>query len=262
MKIQTHLQSRSPKDKLLSSLTIVIVLLIGLTGARSAHAQSNRPCDIFAAASPATPCVAAFSTVRVLFAAYSGSLYQVTRASDNTTSNIGVLSDGYANAAIQDAFCANTTCTITKIFDQSSNHNDLPPLLRGKKGLVPVQMATISRPQQLLCRSLRGDIKYTVYLSHQKSVTAMMRQRILRYTGRPKAFMKLARPLTLVLTTLAVSTLATLRQITVTMVTHIWMRSGSNVSAVSSLRRALHKWGSTWKTAHTVLCQEPSEPYL
>jgi non-reducing end alpha-L-arabinofuranosidase len=137
MKIQIHLQSRSPKDKLLSSLTIAIALLIGLTGARSAHAQSNRPCDIYAAASPATPCVAAFSTTRALYASYTGSLYQVTRQSDSTTSNIGVLSDGYANAAIQDAFCANTTCTITKIYDQSSHHNDLTPAPPGTASSGP-----------------------------------------------------------------------------------------------------------------------------
>jgi hypothetical protein len=137
MKIQIHLQSRSPKDKLLSSLTIAIALLIGLTGARSAHAQSNRPCDIYAAASPATPCVAAFSTTRALYASYTGSLYQVTRQSDSTTSNIGVLSDGYANAAIQDAFCANTTCTITKIYDQSSDHNDLTPAPPGTASSGP-----------------------------------------------------------------------------------------------------------------------------
>ncbi len=39
--------------------------------------------------------------------------------------NIGVLSDGYANAAAQDTFCADTVCTITEIYDQSSNHNNL-----------------------------------------------------------------------------------------------------------------------------------------
>jgi hypothetical protein len=32
---------------------------------------------------------------------------------------------GYANAAAQDTFCANTTCTSTKLYDQSPNHNDL-----------------------------------------------------------------------------------------------------------------------------------------
>jgi len=33
---------------------------------------------------------------------------------------------GFANAAAQDSFCASSACTITKIYDQSSNHNDLP----------------------------------------------------------------------------------------------------------------------------------------
>ncbi|MGB6691850.1 MAG: arabinofuranosidase catalytic domain-containing protein [Terracidiphilus sp.] len=81
------------------------------------------PCDIYGAAQ--TACVAAFSTARALYGSYAGPLYQVTRKSDMTTLSIGVLSDGYANAAAQDEFCANTTCTITKIFDQSPRHNDL-----------------------------------------------------------------------------------------------------------------------------------------
>ena len=83
-----------------------------------------RPCDLLASA---TPCVAAISTTRALFAAYTGPLYQVTRASDNTSATIGLLPDGYANAAAQDTFCANTTCTLTKLYDQSPNHNDLTP---------------------------------------------------------------------------------------------------------------------------------------
>jgi hypothetical protein len=137
MKTQITLLSISAKDRLPAALKIAVVLLIGLTGACPAHAQSSRPCDIFAAASPATPCVAAFSTTRALYASYTGSLYQVTRQSDGTTTNIGVLSDGYAAAAIQDAFCANTTCTITKIYDQSSNHNDLTPAPPGTAASGP-----------------------------------------------------------------------------------------------------------------------------
>jgi hypothetical protein len=81
-----------------------------------------RPCDLFA---PATPCVAAFSTTRALYGAYKGPLYQVTRQSDATTLDIQLLADGYANAAAQDAFCLNAKCTITEIYDQSSNHNNL-----------------------------------------------------------------------------------------------------------------------------------------
>src|ERR1700730_5920576 len=66
-------------------------------------AAGTLPCDIYAAAG--TPCVAAHSTTRALFGAYSGNLYQVKRASDGATTNIGTLTaGGYANAATQDAF--------------------------------------------------------------------------------------------------------------------------------------------------------------
>jgi len=85
---------------------------------------SAGPCDIYA--SGGTACVAAHSTTRALFNAYNGPLYQVRRASDNATTNINTLSaGGFANAAAQDSFCANTTCTVTIIFDQTTRHNDL-----------------------------------------------------------------------------------------------------------------------------------------
>jgi hypothetical protein len=109
-----------------AALVIIAGLMAGsLIGLRATHSEiiKQRPCDIYAAGN--TPCVAAHSTVRSLYAKYAGALYQVMRASDNATQNIGLLSDGYANAATQDAFCKNTTCVITKIYDQSPKHNDL-----------------------------------------------------------------------------------------------------------------------------------------
>ncbi|KAM0318722.1 hypothetical protein ACHAO8_001512 [Botrytis cinerea] len=82
------------------------------------------PCDIYS--SGGTPCVAAHSTTRALYSAFSGSLYQVKRGSDGTTQNIAPLSaGGVANAASQDTFCANTTCLITIIYDQSGRGNHL-----------------------------------------------------------------------------------------------------------------------------------------
>ena len=105
-----------------ASLTLALGALVA-AGAAPASAASL-PCDIYA--SGGTPCVAAHSTTRALYASYDGSLYQVRRASDNTTLNIGVLSaGGYANAAAQDAFCAGTTCVITEIYDQSGHGNNL-----------------------------------------------------------------------------------------------------------------------------------------
>jgi hypothetical protein len=86
--------------------------------------SGQRPCDLYAAGG--TPCVAAHSTTRALYAAYNGALYQVRRSSDNTTRDIGPLAPGgAANAATQDSFCAGTTCLITIVYDQSGRGNHL-----------------------------------------------------------------------------------------------------------------------------------------
>jgi hypothetical protein len=113
-----------------AALALTAGVLIGLPG--TSQAAPTGPCDIYA--SNGTPCVAAHSTVRALRAAYTGPLYQVRRASNNQTTNIGQLSDGYANAAAQDSFCANTTCVITILFDQSGRGNDLTPAPPGGVG--------------------------------------------------------------------------------------------------------------------------------
>lgn len=101
-----------------SLLTLALVL------ATAGSLAAAGPCDLYA--SGGTPCIAAHSTTRALYSAYSGSLYQVKRASDSTTSNITPLSaGGVANANAQDAFCAGTTCLITIIYDQSGRGNHL-----------------------------------------------------------------------------------------------------------------------------------------
>src|ERR1043166_6781142 len=103
---------------------VVSLIAVAFTGATEAAAATQGPCDIYAAGG--TPCVAAHSTTRALYGAYNGSLYQVQRSSDNATLNVGLLSaGGYANAAAQDSFCANTTCVITTIYDQSGKNNHL-----------------------------------------------------------------------------------------------------------------------------------------
>ncbi|HEY3873052.1 MAG TPA: arabinofuranosidase catalytic domain-containing protein [Actinocrinis sp.] len=105
-----------------AAAAIALGITVAVPG--TALAATSLPCDIYAAAG--TPCVAAHSTVRALYSAYNGPLYQVRRASDGGTENINTLSaGGYANSASQDAFCAETTCTITEIYDQSPEHNNL-----------------------------------------------------------------------------------------------------------------------------------------
>jgi hypothetical protein len=62
------------------------------------------PCDIFA--SSGAPCVAAHSTVRALFNAYGGRLYQVNRTADGALLDVHARAPGgLADAAAQDAFC-------------------------------------------------------------------------------------------------------------------------------------------------------------
>ncbi len=121
--------------KLLLSAGTAPALVGGLLSAAAGPAQaaSSLPCDIYASAG--TPCVAAHSTVRALYAAYDGPLYQVKRASDGKSRNIRTLSaGGYAHAAAQNAFCAGTRCIITKIYDQSPERNNLTIEGPGQRG--------------------------------------------------------------------------------------------------------------------------------
>src|SRR5580693_1589965 len=107
-----------------TALATVTALATSAVFAGGGTTPTRGPCDIYAAAG--TPCVAAHCTTRALYAAYNGPLYQVKRASDGATTNVSPLSaGGYANSATQDSFCANTYCTITEIYDQSGNGNNL-----------------------------------------------------------------------------------------------------------------------------------------
>jgi hypothetical protein len=81
------------------------------------------PCDIYGAAR--TPCVAAHSTTRALYASYKGALYQIKRQTDGKALDIGIEAGGYADAAAQDAFCAKAICIINVIYDQSGKGNHL-----------------------------------------------------------------------------------------------------------------------------------------
>lgn len=90
----------------------------------AAAAPAQGPCDILAAAG--NPCVAAHSTVRALFAQYAGPLYSLTRALDNSSADVSVLSPGgFANAAAHDAFCGAGVCVIAGVYDQTPLRNDL-----------------------------------------------------------------------------------------------------------------------------------------
>jgi len=124
MTIRSRLRHPSRALLVLGAGTALAAGAMVAAAAPQARAAAQGPCDIYA--SGGTPCVAAHSTTRALFAAYDGSLYQVRRSSDGTTMNIGPLSaGGAANGAAQDSFCAGTSCVITEIYDQSGRGNNL-----------------------------------------------------------------------------------------------------------------------------------------
>ena len=121
-------------------LPVAMMILLAMTGAGS-NAPLPRPqgpCDIYAAGG--SPCVAAHSSTRALYASYNGPLYQIMRQSDGKTLDIGVVQPsegdqgGYADAAAQDAFCANTYCWITILYDQSGKGNNIRQAPRGGTG--------------------------------------------------------------------------------------------------------------------------------
>ena len=94
----------------------------------------GRPCDIYAAGG--TPCVAAHSIVRALYAGYAGPLFTVRRPRDNATLAITATAQGFADTAAQDIFCGfsrNQFCTLHRIFDQSPKGNHLDPVRLGSR---------------------------------------------------------------------------------------------------------------------------------
>ena len=101
-----------------------MIRAFAVSAAFCAASAALLPCDIFA--SGGTPCVAAHSTVRALYASYAGPLYAITRAADGASRNVSALSaGGFADSSAQDSFCAGTDCVISMIWDQSAFGNSL-----------------------------------------------------------------------------------------------------------------------------------------
>jgi hypothetical protein len=125
---------------LLSSTALLVSAASGLPSPPAQPrtvAELLRPCDIYASAQ--TPCVAAHSVTRSLYAHYRGPLYQLKR-SDGEVRAIGPTAAGYADAAAQEAFCAGKQCVMQTIYDQSPMQNHLTP--------APASPAHYGQPDQ------------------------------------------------------------------------------------------------------------------
>lgn len=151
----------------LAAVGTTAVLAAGLlAGTGTAQAAAEGPCDVYAGGG--TPCVAAHSTTRALFASYGGPLYQVQRASDGTLHDVGVLSaGGIADAAAQDSFCAATTCTITRVYDQTGGGNTL--VYQGPGGTGGADTAAVANTEPL---SVGGHKAYALSIEPGNSYFA------------------------------------------------------------------------------------------
>jgi non-reducing end alpha-L-arabinofuranosidase len=115
------------------------------------------PCD--AASTAGTSCSAAHSVTRLLTKHYTGPLFQLVRASDNSTKDIypytsatlpgGASRDliGTTNLNSVNAFCNNTTCSVSYLYDQI----DLVASLKGGAfGNVPATLTLNSNGSESL----------------------------------------------------------------------------------------------------------------
>lgn len=96
------------------------------------------PCEVIAKDGSGAQCVSAHSTARVIVPGYSGPLYQLCKGKSfaGPLSCGGEAKDimaygGYADVQTHEAFCADETCTIVKIYDQSGKGNHLEPAPAG-----------------------------------------------------------------------------------------------------------------------------------
>jgi non-reducing end alpha-L-arabinofuranosidase len=130
----------------------------GATGTGGSGSTTG-PCDIYK--SGGTPCVAAHSTVRALFGAYSGKLYQIRNAAGTTKDINAVAAGGVADGSAQDTFCSGTTCVITIVYDQTGDGHDLQ--YQGSGSTVGGQDKPASATGESI--KLAGNKVYSLYIA-------------------------------------------------------------------------------------------------
>src|SRR5580704_4446646 len=108
----------------------------GSAGAGGASIQTGTPPGDIAAAA-GTPLVAGHSVTRALYAAYSGKLFQARRASDSKTQDINTVgAGGFVDLTALSTFCSGTTCTVSILYDQAGNGNDMSQAAAGSQPTI------------------------------------------------------------------------------------------------------------------------------
>jgi hypothetical protein len=156
-------------------LCVALTVIAFLTQHKIYSAEG--PVDIYNAAG--VKCVAAYSTVRALSSTYDGPLYQV-RKTGGGTQDVGQTDDGFANAKDQDDFLGSSAGTISKLYDQSGQGNDLTV---AKKGAYTGTAGQNNRESNAKAKSLKVN-GHKVYALYTNSVEGY-RSNQENYSGYP-----------------------------------------------------------------------------
>ena len=166
--VSGHKMTWTPQTQSPTTTGTVVFQSSGATGSGGATGSFQGPCDIYV--SSGTPCVAAYSTVRLLSSKYSGPLYQIrvggsSSGTGGTLHDIGSIAGGaFADGPAQDTFCGSSACTISKLYDQSSKGNDLAVAGAGcSAGGVPTPDTESNAKGRSL--TLSGHKVYALYMA-------------------------------------------------------------------------------------------------
>jgi hypothetical protein len=140
----------------------------GADGGTGGASSDALPCDVLSRGGHL--CVSAHSTVRALVSGYDGDLYQVERG-DGQLVEIGIV-DGFADAAAQQEFCAGSTCTISVIYDQSGQDNDLTPAPPGGAKPTPGHPAIANELPVVVQGRAAYGVKIRTGIGYRKLVGA------------------------------------------------------------------------------------------
>ena len=119
--------------------------------------------------------------VRALSKNYTGPMYQVRSGSSamNTGSggmlkDIPMLPDGFADTAVQDAFCSGTTCTVSLLYDHSGNGNHLPVAKKGlSAGGATAAMDDYESAANKGMMTIKGHKVYSLYMNAREGYRIM-----------------------------------------------------------------------------------------
>lgn len=156
------------------------------------------PCDIYNEAG--NECVAAYSTIRRLLSTYDGPLYQVrSNSSTMNTGNGGMTHDipqnaeGFADKAAVDTACGATTCTVSKLYDQSGRGNDLTVAKAGlTNGGMYAGMDDFETSATKGGMSVGGHDVYSLYMEARQGYRLTARGDGVPYDKEPQGLYMLA----------------------------------------------------------------------